>query len=404
MTGQELVQAVAETYPYSKLAKSEQPLPWEFTGPGRNIQNLPDNEPITDIFFNDYRPLTSITHWMRLLSSLFTTHVRLITVGTTHTNQPIHALRLGVTPVDSRGPVEPRRTILITAGSHAREWISTSTINYVAYALITGYGHDKIATRLLEEFDWIFVPTLNPDGYEFTWNTDRLWRKTRQPTPMRFCRGLDLDRTWPFHWDGEATTLDNPCSESYAGAEPLEAEESRSFSAWAREEVDSGNTTFVGLLDLHSYSEQILYPYSYSCGAVPPKLEDLAELGQGLAKAIRASTKGHDNYRVMSACEANVNIGHSHAGSSGGGSMLDWFYHELDVKKAFQVKLGDKGSYGFLLPKEYIVPTGIGMLRAVQYLGMQLSQTGPWSIHDHDYDGLVMGLGDEGDILQQPLM
>ena len=333
----------------------------------------------TNTFFQNYQPLSVILPWMRLLESLFPNHVRITNVGKSYEGRHIAALRIGVHPTSSENPLPPtnsrRKTIIITGGSHAREWISTSSVNYVAYSLATQYGKSSIVGGLVESFNWIFIPTLNPDGYVYTWNEDRLWRKNRQSTSLQFCSGIDLDRSYGYHWDGFGTS-DNPCSESFAGEEPFQAVETGTFVDWVRNETSNNNAQIVGFLDLHSYSQEVLYPYSYSCVTAPPSLENLQELAMGIAKAIRLEN-GH-YYKVVSACGEATSTSKRGSRKSnlpqGGGSALDWFYGEMGVRPSFQIKLRDTGSYGFLLPKEHIVPTGKEVFAAILYLGQYLKR------------------------------
>ncbi|TKA29774.1 hypothetical protein B0A50_03138 [Salinomyces thailandicus] len=379
----DLAQAIYETYPKLRSQSTQEPRP-AYNPP--SLQDRPFGQALrhsdeeTNLFFNDYQPLSVIEPWMRLMASVFATHVRKINIGVSYQGRDVPGLRVGVHPTnDDEANPPKRKTVLIFGGLHAREWISTSTVNYLAYSLITGYGKVPSITRMLEDFDFVFVPTVNPDGYVYTWEADRLWRKNRQNTDLRFCQGIDLDRSFGFEWDGASTTAGNPCSESFAGEQPFEAVETKRLADWAKNEVENNNVDLVGMLDLHSYSQQILYPYSYSCDDTPPGLENLEELAMGLGKAIRHS-HGH-SYEVMAACEGNSVAAEGSREKlrprmeASGGSALDWFYHELKVRYAYQVKLRDRGMYGFLLPKENIVPTGKEILSALLHFGSFLSET-----------------------------
>lgn len=373
----DLAQAIYDTYP---IPHKKSPAP-ATTSPShlRSRPSLLVQNPPQDDFFQNYQPLSVIKPWMSLFASMYASHVRLIKIGVSYEGRDILGLRVGVHPTNDEDPAPPKRkTVLITGGVHAREWISTSTVMYLARAFFTEYGRSPSITKLLEDFDFVFVPTLNPDGYVYTWETDRLWRKNRQQTKVRFCQGIDLDRGYGFEWDG-VSTAGNPCSESFAGDEPFEAVESKRLADWAKNETENNNVQFVGFMDLHSYSQQILYPYSYSCQDTPPGQENLEELAVGLEKAIRVSSGVA--YESMPACEGNVSFDKK-AGKrsilprieSQGGSALDWFYHDMQVRYAYQIKLRDRGTYGFLLPKENIEPTGKEMLEALMYYAQFLQE------------------------------
>ncbi|CAK7204177.1 Putative metallocarboxypeptidase ecm14 [Sporothrix eucalyptigena] len=431
----DLAAAVRDTYP--KLGGAADALPLFPTKPGSlpDEAAVSGGGGTDNVFFRDYQPYPVIVQWMKLLDVMFP-FVEMVSVGESAEGREILGLRVGAsnsgTPNDKKSfggkdvaderddkdevdddgeedgfvlkkkkhskekkdkkdkkhkkekkkrkskPTSPgeepepkKKTILITGGLHAREWISSSSVSYIAWAIITGYGHTNMITKLVDNFDIVLVPVVNPDGYEYTWQTDRLWRKTRQATNFRYCRGYDLDHAFGYEWDSK--TRDEPCSESYGGESAFQAVEAQSISAWARNEVEANNVEFIGFLDLHSYSQQIMFPFSYSCAADPPNLENLEELAAGLAKAIRLSTG--ETYSVSSACEGVMGFASSGASvdstriESGGGSAIDWFYHELHAKYSYQIKLRDTGSYGFLLPSSEIVPTGEEVFNAVKYFG-----------------------------------
>ena len=54
------------------------------------------------------------------------------------------------------------------------------------------------------------------------------------------------------------------------------------------------------------------------------------------------------------------------------GSTKDWAYGVLGVKYAFALELRDKGRYGFLLPANQIMPTGMETFAAIKAMAEEL--------------------------------
>jgi hypothetical protein len=135
-------------------------------------QNLAD--PAT--FFKDYR---SADEYMAfLLEQPGTTEFR---IGTTFEKRPIRGVKFGT----------GKRTIFYNGGIHAREWISPATTTYITNFLLS---QDPRAVRMREQFTFHVVPVLNPDGYEYSRKSDRMWRKNREPTSNARCAGVDINR------------------------------------------------------------------------------------------------------------------------------------------------------------------------------------------------------------------
>ncbi|KAH7032823.1 uncharacterized protein B0I36DRAFT_320105 [Microdochium trichocladiopsis] len=379
----DLSRAIAASYPSKSHDDAELQSLFRTRGVTESVKNwIPflskTSTGTDDLFFQDYQSLATITTWMKFLESMFKSrgHVRLISLGQSYEGREIPGLRVGLKDHDEDEWAR-RETILVTGGIHAREWISTSSVNYLAWSFIRAIDSDPLVTTILENFDIVFAPVINPDGYVYSWDVDRLWRKSRQPTTLSICPGFDLDHSFGFRWNS-LQHQDEQCSESYGGHTAFEAVEAKQLADWARNETQRG-TSFVAHLDLHSYSQQVLFPYEYSCSALPPNWETLQEVAFNLAKHLRLANG--EPYTVASACEGATAYNQSSSSSSSpavtelnrienrGGAMIDYFFHEFGARHSYQIKLRDTGSYGFLLPGSAIVPTGEEVFQAMRYLG-----------------------------------
>lgn len=146
----------------------------------------------------------------------------------------------------------------LIGGQHAREWISPAALLYVAHDLLVqannpdAPNHEDIVTAL-QDFEYHFMPVINPDGYEYSWTTDRLWTKNRQYTTSNDtrCHGIDLNRNWGYKFS--KAMRPNPCSDLYTGNEAFDAVELDVVSKWLRQKKhETGLQVF---LDVHSFGQ-----------------------------------------------------------------------------------------------------------------------------------------------------
>jgi len=161
--------------------------------------------------------------------------------------------------------------IFIHCTIHAREWITTTTCLWIIDSLL---NTDPDGYRLIAEYQWIIVPILNVDGYDYTHTSDRLWRKSRSPNSGSTCIGTDLNRNFALGWGGPGSS-NNPCAETYRGTSAFSTPEIASLRNYIRPFLDSSNLAVY--MDIHSYGGQFASPWAYSDDR-PPDYAQMEEI------------------------------------------------------------------------------------------------------------------------------
>ncbi len=287
-------------------------------------------------FFDDYRPLDQVIAQMNTLAATYPGFVSVVDVGNTIENRDIFAMR-----ITSPGGPPNKPIIFYHGGQHAREWINIPVPMYVADWLLRNYGIDSQATRLLDNVEWLIVPCMNPDGYAYTWSSDRMWRKNRRNNGGGSF-GVDLNRNWGHGWGGEGSSSD-PSSEIYRGPSAFSEPETQ-----AMRDVVLNNSRVRAYLDYHSYSQLVMYPWGYTSARCPDDAEFNDLTGQ-MSSLIRGV---HGMNYVFGPIYSTI--------YPASGVSVDWVYGaNLAQRKimALTIELRDTGNYGFLLPKEQIIPT-----------------------------------------------
>lgn len=225
--------------------------------------------------FTRYHRLSEIYKHLDFLSkeTYSNTQVTVKTVGQSYEGRDIKTVTI------SRGDGQSRDSVLLDAGIHAREWIAPATALYWINQLVDPQSN---YSKLLDSLDFVIQPVVNPDGYEFTFNAFRLWRKTR--TPNGFCQGVDANRNYDIHWN-KVGSSNNSCADNYHGPTAFSEKESQTSRDIMRDL--KANCKFF--LTLHSYGNYLLYPWGYSTD-LPENWKVVDEIARAGADAMNKAT------------------------------------------------------------------------------------------------------------------
>ncbi|CAL8101896.1 unnamed protein product [Orchesella dallaii] len=281
--------------------------------------------------WRDYQRLRTIHDWLDSLAAFNPQVAQTGSIGRSTEGRNLKMIKL------SKNPEKKNPVIYIDGGIHAREWISPAVTTYIIGKLMSLSPQDA---DLLENVDWHIVPVLNPDGYEYTFNEDRLWRKSRSLHNGPNCPGVDLNRNFDFHW-GEAGTNDDPCRNTYPGPYPFSEPEANSTASY----LFNNRNKIRAYLTFHSYSQLWLTPYGYT-EDLPSDYEELESLGLRAARALQ------EVYGTEYEVGAPSHILYLYSGSS-----QDWAREYGNVKYSYTIELRDDGDEKFLLSPENILPT-----------------------------------------------
>ncbi|KAJ8714128.1 hypothetical protein PYW08_007748 [Mythimna loreyi] len=258
--------------------------------------------------------------------------VTTINAGLSYEGRQIKYVRISTT----RFEVTRKPVIVIDAMIHAREWVTTPVALYVIDQLV----NEAKNSALVDEIDWIIIPLINPDGYEYSIEEDRLWRKTRSKAHEGAdeCPGVDGNRNFD-HYFGTREDSTDPCSLIYEGPYAFSEPETRIVQSAVLSNLD--RTALY--ISLHSFGNMFLYSWGNN-GTLPSNGLILHLAGVQMAQAIdELALDKADRYIVGNA----ANVLYYTTGTS-----RDWT-RAVGIPLTYTLELPGY-EYRFEVPPEYI--------------------------------------------------
>ncbi len=182
---------------------------------------------------------------------------KLVKLGTTIQGREILALKLTQGARDV--PDGSRPAVLYSSTQHAREWIAPEVNRRLMNWYIDRWrANDKEIKNLLKSTELWFVLVANPDGYQYTFEAERLWRKNLRDNDgdgeITIVDGVDPNRNYPNHFkydeEGSSSIMS---SQTYRGSGPASEAETQAMKGLL------DRIGFAFQVNYHSAGEWLLY-------------------------------------------------------------------------------------------------------------------------------------------------
>ncbi|KAI8867931.1 Zn-dependent exopeptidase [Ramicandelaber brevisporus] len=284
-----------------------------------------------------YHPYADIKLFYQNLACKYSNLVKYIpSIGKTIEGRNIFAIEI-TSPVR---PAGGKKSAFFQFNIHAREWISGALGQFFSEQLASNYNKDARVKNILDKVSISIVGVANPDGYIYSMNTERLWRKNRRFNGVvngTDSYGVDLNRNWKMGW-GLAGGSNETEAENYYGNGPASEPETRALQGY----FDKLPQKLLGI-DLHSCGQLVIYPYAYT-GERPPA-QDLAKYTEVIDKMIATIAKPRGTQFVR------FNIYNDAYPSAGGAT--DYFYGRYPNGTMFPGR--DKVAYGLAMELQPLI-------------------------------------------------
>jgi hypothetical protein len=202
-----------------------------------------------------YRDLDGVLARMQEIAAAHPAIARVVDVtdsyGTPPTFEGRHLFALKIS--DNVAADEDEPAVLIVGTHHAREIVAPVIVLGAAERITAGYGTDPRLTSAVNSQEIWIAPVWNPDGYDYVFTTDNLWRKNRRVFAGGV--GVDQNRNYSQGWAASCSGSTGVTSETYKGPSAASEAETQTMMSWSRRE------RFAKVLDYHSTGREVLYSY-----------------------------------------------------------------------------------------------------------------------------------------------